>query len=62
MWLASFFVWKGSDKFEQEVFEALYGNQSRRDSTDLYLSCGQSGYSVEYCDVRLSGTLSGAGR
>ena len=62
MWLASFFVWKGSDKFEQEVFEALYGNQSGRDSTDLYLSGGQSGYRTEYCDVRLSGTLSGAGR
>ena len=44
MWLASFFAWKGSDKFEQEVFEALYGNQSRRDSIDLYLSGGQSGY------------------
>ena len=62
MWLASFSVWKGSDKFEQEVFEALYGNQSRRDSTDLYLLGGQSGYSVKYCNVRLSGTLSGAGR
>ena len=62
MWLASFFAWKGSDKFEQEVFEALYGNQSRRDSTDLYLFGGQSGYSVEYCNVRLSGTLFSAGR
>ena len=41
-----FLCLKGSDKFEQEVFEALYGNQSRRDSTNLYLSGGQSGYSV----------------
>ena len=62
MWLASFFCLKGSDKFEQEVFEALYGNQSRRDSTDLYLSGGQSGYRTKYCDVRLSGPLAGAGR
>ena len=46
-----FLCLKGSDKFEQEVFEALYGNQSRRDSTDLYLFGGQSGYSVEYCDA-----------
>ena len=60
--LRLFLCLKGSDKFEQEVFEALYGNQSRRDSTDLYLSGGQSGYRTEYCDVRLSGTLSGAGR
>ena len=60
--LRLFLCLKGSDKFEQEVFEALYGNQSGRDSTDLYFSGGQSGYRIEYCDVRLSGTLSGAGR
>ena len=60
--LRLFLCLKGSDKFEQEVFEALYGNQSRRDSTDLYLSGGQSGYRTEHCDVRLSGTLSGSGR
>ena len=42
--LRHFLCLKGSDKFEQEVFEALYGNQSRRDSIDLYLSGGQSGY------------------
>ena len=30
--LRLFLCLKGSDKFEQEVFEALYGNQSRRDS------------------------------
>ena len=28
----------------------------------LYLFGGQLGYCNEYCDVRLSGTLSGAGR
>ena len=32
------------------------------DSTDLYLSGGQSRYHTEYCDVRLSGTLSVSGR
>ena len=51
-----------SDEFEQEVFEALNGNHPGGDGTDLYLSGEQSGYSVEYCDVRLSGTLSGSGR
>ena len=61
---------RASDIEMKELFVAvkdlslihIYGNQSGRDSTDLYLSGGQSGYSVEYCDVRLSGTLSGAGR
>ena len=43
-----FLCLKGSDKFEQEVFEALYGNQSRRDSTDLYFCDTQSGYRTEY--------------
>lgn len=62
MWLASFFVWKGSDKFEQEVFEALYGNRIGRYFQEVFLFGGQSGYCNEYCDVRLSGTLSGAGR
>ena len=48
-----FLCLKGSDKFEQEVFEALYGNQSRRtaqtyiflvDNQDIALNIVMSGY------------------
>ena len=38
--LRLFLCLKGSDKFEQEVFEALHGNQSRRNCTDVYPSDG----------------------
>lgn len=55
------FTLKGSDEYEQEVPEALYGNRAVRYSKEIYLSGRQSGYCNEYCDVRLSGTLSGAG-
>ena len=56
------FALKGSDEHEQEVPEALYGNRTGRYFQEVYLFGGQSGYCNEYCDVRLSGTLFGAGR
>ena len=47
-----FLCLKGSDKFEQEVFEALYGNQSRRDSqTYIFL--------VDNQDIALNIVMSG---
>ena len=53
---------KGSDEYEQEVPKALYGDRTGRYFQEVYLFGGQPGYCNEYCDVRLSGTLSGAGR
>ena len=33
------FALKGSDKYEQEVPKALYGDRTGRDCTEIYSSC-----------------------